>query len=197
MFIFKIIFVLLLSIFSQRDFPLQKKVFVLSRDNFFQNQEITQEDNFKHKEKEKREKVELLRVVDGDTLIIKKDGIRERLRLIGMDAPESVKPKNPVECFGKEASRHMSALVHKKGNEALFQADLSQGKRDRFGRLLGYIFLDGTNLAEKMIRDGYAYEYTYRKDNPYQYQKIFQNAEREAKKEMRGLWAPGACKRRL
>ena len=59
--------------------------------------------------------VQLLRVVAGDTLIVSLDGKRERGRLIGMDAPESVKPYAPVECFGKEASQHLRDLVaHKK-----------------------------------------------------------------------------------
>ncbi len=137
------------------------------------------------------QEVKLIRVVDGDTLLLNINGKKERVRLVGMDAPESVKPNTPVECFGKEASEHLKDLVQ--GKKLVFLSDPSQDSRDRFHRLLGYVFADQENLAEKMIYDGYAYEYTYNRSYPYQYQSIFRKAEREARENERGLWAPHAC----
>ncbi len=90
-----------------------------------------------------------------------------------------------------EASNHTKEIIKNKKLE--FLADSSQASRDRFGRLLGYIFIDKDNLAERMIADGYAYEYTYHKNHPYQYQRAFKDAEHIAQREKRGLWADGAC----
>ena len=139
-----------------------------------------------------KQKVEIVRVVDGDTIIIHLNNHDERLRLIGINAPESVKPNSPIECFGKEASQHMKDLLADK-TSLEFVRDSTQEARDRFGRLLGYIFIDDQNIAEQMILDGYAYEYTYHKSNPYEYQSDFKHAEQKARKEKRGLWAEGVC----
>ena len=148
--------------------------------------------NKKH-ENNNTQKVELLRVVDGDTLIARLNNKKERLRLVGMNAPESVKPNSPVECFGQEASHHIKDILGH-SSSLKFMEDFSQGSRDRFGRLLGYIFIDEKNLAEQMIFDGYAYEYTYHKNHPYKYQYDFKRAEKNARKEKRGLWADESCK---
>lgn len=134
---------------------------------------------------------ELVRVVDGDTVVLKIDGKNEKIRLIGMDSPESVKPNHPVECFGIEASAHAKEIL--KNKDLRFKSDYSQDTRDRYGRLLGYIYMYEENFAEKMIFDGYAYEYTYRKNNPYRYQSDFKKAESKARKNRNGLWADDAC----
>jgi micrococcal nuclease len=141
------------------------------------------------------QKVVLERAVDGDTLILKINGERERVRLVGMDSPESVKPHSPVECFGKEASIHAKEILKNKKLE--FVPDSSQDTRDRFGRLLGYVFIvendKKVNFAEKMIFDGYAYEYTYNKSHPYRYQLDFKKAQKSAKENKRGLWSQENC----
>lgn len=131
----------------------------------------------------------LVRVVDGDTLVLNIDNVNEKIRLIGMDTPESVKPNHPVECFGKEATLHAKSLL--KNKELTFVSDYTQDTRDRYGRMLGYVFMDGKNFAEIMIADGYAYEYTYNKK--YRYQSNFKSAQRNARKEERGLWSPETC----
>ncbi len=74
----------------------------------------------------------LVRVVDGDTIIVRIGSATDRLRYIGMDAPESVKPNSPVEPFGPEASRANAALLD--GQSLVLERDVSN--RDRFGRLL-------------------------------------------------------------
>jgi micrococcal nuclease len=130
------------------------------------------------------------RVIDGDTVALEKDGEEIKVRLIGIDTPETVHPSKPVECFGREASEKAKALLD--GEVVTLVSDPTQGAVDRYSRHLGYIFLsDGTHVNQKMIEDGYAYEYTYR--NAYTYQDAFKEAEDKAREAKRGLWAEGVC----
>jgi micrococcal nuclease len=138
----------------------------------------------------RQEYFQVLRVVDGDTIDIAMDGKRERVRLIGINTPESVDPRKSVECFGLEASARASELLE--GRKIIFEPDGSQDTRDKYGRLLGYIKRDdGLFYNLEIIRDGYAYEYTYQ--SAYKYQKEFKEAEKFARENKRGLWADGAC----
>lgn len=131
------------------------------------------------------------RVVDGDTIIVLIDGVSEKVRLIGVDTPETVDPRKPVQCFGKEASSFTKALTLNK--QIRLEIDPSQGDRDKYGRMLRYVFLeDGTLVNQKIIADGYGHEYTYR--IPYKYQIEFKEAQRSAREFQKGLWAQGACK---
>ncbi len=130
------------------------------------------------------------RVIDGDTVDVMHNGEVIRVRLIGIDTPETVDPRKEVECFGEEASEHMKELVE--GEQLVLEYDDSQGRVDKYGRQLAYLRLEnGTNVGEKMISDGYAYEYTYAE--PYLYQKDFQNAEQEARNHELGLWSRETC----
>lgn len=130
------------------------------------------------------------RVVDGDTIIADINGAQEKIRLLGVDTPETVDPRKPVQCFGKEASSFTRSLLE--GKEVRLESDPSQGDRDKYGRLLRYIFLpDGTFVNKEIITQGYGHEYTYR--TPYQYQTDFKTAERSARETHRGLWSPTAC----
>ncbi|MDQ5952619.1 MAG: micrococcal nuclease [Patescibacteria group bacterium] len=130
------------------------------------------------------------RVIDGDTVDVLWQGEEMRLRLIGMDTPETVDPRKPVQCFGKEASQHAHNLLD--GQSVELEFDASQGEVDKYGRILAYILLpSGKNFAEVMLRDGYAYEYTY--DKSYKYQNIFKNAEQDARDSERGLWSSETC----
>lgn len=133
----------------------------------------------------------IARVVDGDTVIVRlADGELVRVRAIGIDTPESVDPRRPVECFGKEAAAYARELLE--GREVILRLDPTQGTHDRYGRLLAYIFRDdGLFFNLQMIAEGYAHEYTYR--IPYQYQQTFQEAQRAAREEQRGLWNPRTC----
>ena|SRR3989344_5055954 len=132
----------------------------------------------------------VVKVVDGDTVDISIDGKVERVRLIGMNTPETVDPRKPVECFGKEASNRAKELLT--GKTVKIKVDPNGDTRDKYDRLLLYIFLgDGTNYAKKMIMDGYAYEYTY--DGSYKYQTEFKQAQKYAEDNKLGLWAPGVC----
>ena len=118
------------------------------------------------------------------------DDIKTTIRLIGVDTPETVDPRKPVQCFGKEATNKMLELLHNK--IALLEEDKSQGDKDKYGRLLRYVFLpDETNVNKTLIQEGYAYEYTY--DLPYKYQDAFKKAQISARESKRGLWADNAC----
>ncbi|MEK7558561.1 MAG: thermonuclease family protein [Patescibacteria group bacterium] len=131
------------------------------------------------------------RVIDGDTIEVESSlGTKQKVRLLGINTPETVDPRRPVQCFGKEASAYTKEVLL--GKSVRLETDASQDKIDKYGRLLAYIFLDnGTLFNKKIIEDGYAYEYTYRL--PYKYQKEFKEAEALARSEGMGLWAPGVC----
>lgn len=132
----------------------------------------------------------VVRVIDGDTIVIEKDGVNETVRLIGIDTPETVHPSKPVQCFGKEASDQTRAWLQ--GENVYIEIDSQEGTRDKYGRMLGYVLrADGYFINLELIRQGFAYEYTY--NLPYQYQAEFMEAEKKAKEGERGLWADGVC----
>lgn len=132
----------------------------------------------------------VLRIVDGDTIEVNINGVSEKIRLIGVNTPETVDPRRKVECFGKEASRFVTDILT--GTSVVLEADASQGDRDRYGRLLRYVYLsDGSLLNNTIIAEGYGYEYTY--GVPYRSMNDFNDAERTAQKLEKGLWAEGVC----
>ncbi len=132
----------------------------------------------------------VFKVIDGDTISIIKDNKTVTLRLIGLDTPETVDPRKPVQCFGKAASDKAKELLT--GKTVRLELDPSQGLLDKYGRTLAYVFLrDGTLFNEYMIAEGYGHEYTY--NLPYKYQKEFKEAEARARAEKRGLWADDTC----
>lgn len=129
-------------------------------------------------------------VVDGDTIKVDRDGKIETVRLIGIDTPETKDPRKPVQCFGAEATQKTKdLLLHK---SVVLEFDQTQGERDKYDRLLRYIFLlDGTNVNKTLISEGYAFEYTY--NTPYKYQAEFKAAQKDAETNHRGLWSPQTC----
>ena len=131
----------------------------------------------------------VLAVVDGDTIDIKTATGKDRVRLIGIDTPETVDPDKPVQCFGPEASNKLKSLIS--GKQIKLEADSSQDNRDKYNRLLRYVFLDGKSINLQMVSNGYAREYTYR--TAYKYQAEFKQAETDAKAAELGLWADNAC----
>lgn len=129
-------------------------------------------------------------VVDGDTIKVNINGTVETLRLIGIDTPEVVDQRKPVQCFGVEASNKAKELLA--GKMVRLEADPTQGERDNYNRLLRYVFLStGTNFNKLMIEQGYAFEYTY--NLPYKYQAEFKQAETYARENKLGLWADNTC----
>ena len=119
------------------------------------------------------------RVVDGDTIIVRDVG---RVRLIGVDTPETVHPGRPVEFFGKEASTFTRRLVD--GKRVRLEYD--QQRTDRYGRTLAYVHLpDGTFVNAEIIRRGYGHAYTR---FPFKHLDQFRGLERDARRAGRGLW---------
>jgi len=132
----------------------------------------------------------VIKVVDGDTIWVDNHGKRQKIRMIGLDTPESVDPRNPVQCFAFEASAQAKTLLG--GQSVYLETDPSQDSVDRYGRTLSYVWTESGRLFNlDMIADGYAHEYTY--DLPYRYQQDFKAAEDEARAQERGLWSPSAC----
>ncbi len=136
------------------------------------------------------ERAVVTNVVDGDTIDVSINRRTRRIRLIGVDTPETSHPSSPVECFGREASRFLTELVN--GQTVLLESDPSQGDRDRYNRLLRFVWLpDGRLVNYEIIAQGYGFEYTFR--TPYKYQEQFKAAQRAARETQAGLWAPDTC----
>jgi micrococcal nuclease len=133
--------------------------------------------------------VRVVRVVDGDTIVARLGGgAEEHIRLIGIDTPESVDPRRPVECFGKEAARRTSELLPS-GTAIRLERDVEA--RDRFGRLLAYVHRrdDGLFVNLALAEDGYAQLLTIPPNVAYADR--FAAAVAEARVSGRGLWS--AC----
>ena len=132
-------------------------------------------------------RAQVLRVVDGDTIRVRLDGRTERVRYIGVDTPESVKPGTPVQCYAKRASAANAALVA--GRSVRLVADVEQ--RDRYGRLLAYVYRepDGAFVNAQLVRDGYARPLTIAPNVAHA--REFDGLARNARHAHRGLWA--AC----
>ncbi|MDO8551511.1 MAG: thermonuclease family protein [bacterium] len=138
-----------------------------------------------------KQEVKVTRVIDGDTIDVLINRKTERVRLIGINTPETVDPRKPVECFGKKA--YQVANERLVGQTVWMEQDPSQTNRDRYHRLLRYIWTDGgtVDFGKKMIANGFAYEYTYNRS--YKYQAIYKQAQKEAEEGKKGLWADNAC----
>jgi micrococcal nuclease len=125
--------------------------------------------------------VHVQRVVDGDTLLL--DG-GERVRLIGIDTPESVKPDTPPQPYGQEASEFTKQLVE--GHFVRLEFD--RHRKDQYGRTLAYVYVDDLLLNEEIVRQGFSRAETrfhFRSD----FQKRFLAAEKEARTAKRGIWS--------
>jgi micrococcal nuclease len=128
------------------------------------------------------------RVVDGDTIVVSIGGRDERVRLIGVDTPESVDPRTPVQCFGKEASAFTAQLLPP-GTVVRLERDVEP--RDRFDRLLAYVYRvsDGLFVNFELARAGYAQVLTIPPNVAYAEE--FRVAAGAARQAGRGLWS--AC----
>ena len=120
-------------------------------------------------------------MVDGDTIVVGE----ERVRLIGIDTPESVKPGTPVECFAREASAFLERLVE--GRRVRLELDVEE--RDRYGRLLAYVYRDDLFVNAEMVARGYATVATFPPN--VRHVQRFLRLQRDARANGRGLW--GRC----
>jgi micrococcal nuclease len=148
------------------------------------------------------EKASVQRVVDGDTLIVRitdrvdgpgageaKIGEAYRIRMIGIDTPESVDPRRPVECYGREAAHAAQSLLE--GREVLLIKDVEES--DSFDRLLRYVYLGAEMANARLVVNGYANAYTFPPN--VRHAELMVRLQREARIDGRGLWAAGECDR--
>ena len=127
----------------------------------------------------------VLRVVDGDTIRVKLASGEERIRYIGVDTPESVKPGASVECFAERASAFNERLVA--GERVKLVRDVQE--RDRYGRLLAYVYRarDGLFVNAELVRRGYATVATFPPNVAHE--REFRRLAKRARLSGRGLWA--------
>ena len=128
------------------------------------------------------------RVVDGDTVVLLMKGKKTKVRLIGVDTPETVHPQKPVEFYGKEASRFTKNLL--KGEKVYIEYEPGS-QFDKYGRVLGYLYRypDGLFVNLEIVRQGYGRAYTR---FPFRHMDLFKKYEKAAKKAGKGLWGPEA-----
>jgi endonuclease YncB( thermonuclease family) len=128
--------------------------------------------------------VKVQRVTDGDTFVATVKGRRERIRIIGVDTPESVDPHRPDEPFGEEASNFAKHYLD--GATVRLAGDVEP--RDRYGRMLAYVWLqDGTFWNALLAAEGYAQQLTIPPNVTYA--DLFRRLVSEARRNNRGLWA--------
>ena len=125
-------------------------------------------------------------VTDGDTIGVEVDGVEERVRLIGIDTPETKKPDTPVQCFGPEASAFTESLLPD-GTALYLERDIEA--RDQYGRLLAYVYRsdDGMFVNLEIIAQGYARPLTIAPNDTHADE--FAGAARNAQTAAVGLWA--------
>ncbi len=131
------------------------------------------------------EKRLVIRVIDGDTIVVSPN---EKVRLIGVDTPETVHPNKTVQCFGKDAKEFTRSMVERKSIRlVLDESNAARNHKDRYGRTLAYVYFDdGTMLNAELIRRGYAHAYTR---FPFRHVAEFREMERAARNQAVGLWA--------
>ena len=133
------------------------------------------------------------RVVDGDTIKFDSRGFESTMRLIGIATPETKRPGYPVQCGGPAASAEAARLLPR-GTPIRVVSDPSQDARDKYGRFLGYVYLQGRGGARgsinyRLVRTGFAKTYVYRQI-PFRYAGQFLAGEIAAKKARLGVWGP-------
>lgn len=123
--------------------------------------------------------------VDGDTLAVSMNGTVEKVRMIGVDTPETHKPNSPVQCYGPAAAAYTKQTLD--GKQIRLEADPENTNRDRYGRLLRYVYLpDGSLLQYKLLQEGYAFAYV---QFPFSKKADFVAAQQQAQDQKKGLWA--------
>ncbi len=124
---------------------------------------------------------------DGDTIAVNMDGSKEKIRMIGVDTPETHDPRKPVECFGLRAAEFTKTLIG--NNSVRLEADPTNTNRDRYDRLLRYVYLpDGRLVNAEIIKQGYGFAYV---GFPFEKMDEFKTYENTAKDNNVGLW--GGC----
>jgi micrococcal nuclease len=124
-------------------------------------------------------------VLDGDTIDVARGDDTDTIRLLGIDTPETHHPTKPVECFGPEASAFTDE--HLRGRSVRLEADIEG--RDRYGRRLAYVIVDGERFNDELLRRGFARLLVIEPNHAHA--RTMLREELEAKRDGRGLW--GEC----
>jgi micrococcal nuclease len=133
--------------------------------------------------------VTITRIIDGDTIAYQCQNKEYKVRIIGIDTPETVHPQKPVQCFGKEATEMMKRFVL--NQTVIIHIDTTASKlKDRDGRLLRYVIKNGEDIGTKMILRGFAFSY---KKFPHQLLPFYNTFEQEAYNDKKGLWNSDNC----
>jgi micrococcal nuclease len=128
----------------------------------------------------------VIRAIDGDTIDVRlASGRSERVRILGADTPEVVDPRKPVQCYGPEAS----AYTHSRLDGHKVRLELDTQARDKYDRLLAYVYVDGARYDDELLRLGYARLLIIPPNGVHA--RALVRAELDAQVARRGLW--GAC----
>ncbi|MBL7069343.1 MAG: thermonuclease family protein [Candidatus Omnitrophica bacterium] len=119
------------------------------------------------------------RAIDGDTILL---ATNERVRYIGINTPETKHPYKAVEYFGREAYLYNKKLVEGRW----VRLELDAEKRDRYKRLLAYVYVGDLFVNAKLVEEGYAQVYTVPPN--VKYQELFLKLQRQARENKKGLW---------
>jgi endonuclease YncB( thermonuclease family) len=127
--------------------------------------------------------------VDGDTITVNMNGKDETIRFVGVDTPETHKPNTPVQCYGPAAAAYTKNLISTAGGKVRLASDPESTNRDRYDRLLRYVYVpDGRLVNQELIKNGYGFYYPY---FPFTKSKEFEAAQKSAMAGSKGLW--GNC----
>jgi len=136
-----------------------------------------------HQQSNKSELLNVIRIVDGDTIVVNAGSKNEKVRFIGINTPETVKPGTPVQKYGKAASAFTKRMLE--GKKVRLEFDVQH--RDKYARLLAYVYLeDGRMINKILVEEGYAQVMTVPPN--VNYQQEFIRLERKARENKKGLW---------
>jgi micrococcal nuclease len=130
-------------------------------------------------------KVEVVRVIDGDTIVVLMANKKQTIRYIGIDTPEPYRDAEPA-CFSLEASLKNKELVQGK----VVRLELDQENMDKYGRLLRYVYVDDVFVNAELVKDGYAKDMAIKPNT--MHKNLFATLEQTARKQGVGLW--GSCR---
>lgn len=126
----------------------------------------------------------VVKIEDGDTVTVDMNGSQERVRFIGVDTPETQDPRKPIQCFGHAATNFTRDLIG--NNDVRLEADPLSANRDRYNRLLRYVYLpDGRLVQAEIIKQGYGFAYL---SFPFTKSEEFRVFGVQAREQSLGLW---------
>lgn len=152
-------------------------------ENYDIDLKIVNQDNSNEKIDSSKVECKVIRVVDGDTIIIDYNGKEERVRLIGVDTPESV---HPNESKNTEDGIKTSDYTKQRLSGKTVELELDVSQRDKYGRILAYVYIDGQMYNKELLKIGYAKLATYPPN--VKYVDEFTELQKEARENKVGLW---------